>query len=302
MSNTIKVNLALLCAVILWSSAFVAIRLSLVGYSPGSVGLLRFALASLCFGIPIVFRTGLVRLTLRQILSLLIIGTVGTAAYSILLNSGEKRISVGMASFIVAQTPIINAFFAMTFLKERPSLNSLCAITISCIGVTIIVIGQPIQDNFNLGLMLVIMATICGSIQSIMQKYMLSQLSPLHVTALSTWFAALSLLVFAPNVMIEIKHAPITSHLAVLFLGLVPSTLGQWLWGYGLSKTTVVKASTYLYMMPFLSTLGAWLMLDEWPSRLELIGGIVALVGVILVKKDVKPSKLSNTNKALTTR
>jgi drug/metabolite transporter (DMT)-like permease len=291
MSNALKVNLALLSAVILWSGAFVAIRMSLTGYSPGSVGLFRFGLASICLALPMFFNAKLPRLNRQQVLSLLFIGTVGTAAYSILLNSGEKSISPGMASFLVAQTPIINTILAMGFLKERTSLNSIIAISISCIGVAIIVLGQPIQHNFNLGLMLVITATICGSIQSIMQKYMLGQLSPWHVCAISTWFATLALLFFLPNLIDEFAKAPASATWAAIFLGLVPSTIGQWLWSYGLSKTLVAKASAYLYMMPFLSTLFAWLVLSEWPSTLELVGGLMALLGVILVKKDVSPQK-----------
>ncbi len=290
MSKTLKVNLALISAVVLWATAFVAIRISLGGYSPGSVGLFRFGIASCCLALPMLFGSKFPRLRPRQILSLFIIGTIGTAAYSILLNSGEKNISPGMASFLVAQTPIINAILAMGFLKEKPSLNSITAISVSCLGVAIIVIGQPIRENFNLGLMLVITATVCGSLQSIMQKYMLGQLSPLHVSAISTWFATLALLFFLPNLLKEWHSAPTSATWAAIFLGLFPSTLGQWLWGYGLSKTLVVKASAYLYMMPFLSTSFAWLVLNEWPSRLELIGGLVALLGVVLVKKDVRPS------------
>ncbi len=287
MSNTIKVNLALLGAVTLWSGAFVAIRISLNGYSPGSLGLFRFGLAALCFLLPMLFYRRLPRLKIKQALSLFVIGAIGIAAYSLFLNTGEKNVSPGMASFIIAQTPILNTFLAMIFLKERASLNSLVSISISCVGVAIILFGQPIESDFNFGFVLVFSATLCGSIQAILQKQLLGHLSALEVSTISTSFAALVLLFFYPSLSYELPRAPLSATCAAIFLGLVPSTLGQWLWGYGLSKTTVVKASVYLYMMPFLSSFFAWLMLNVVPSQLEFLGGLVALLGAVLVKKKI---------------
>ncbi|MCC2667478.1 MAG: eamA, partial [Gammaproteobacteria bacterium] len=43
---TLKTKLALLTTVVLWASAFVAIRAGLQGYSPGGLALLRFLIAS----------------------------------------------------------------------------------------------------------------------------------------------------------------------------------------------------------------------------------------------------------------
>ncbi|MCA9507342.1 MAG: DMT family transporter, partial [Myxococcales bacterium] len=255
MTNTIKVNCALLAAMILWASSFIAIRLSLEGYSPGSVGLFRFILASMSFVIFFAFYAKFPKINLKQLLMLAVAGSFGTAAYSIFLNSGEQSISPAMASFLIAQTPVTNSIFAFVFLKERLSFNTLLAIIVSCIGVSIIVIGQPIESDFNFGIILVLMATFCGSLQSTIQKYILHQLSPLHVIAISVWFATASLLVFASDLISEVQVAPLRSSLAVVFLAFLPSIVGQWLWGYGLSKTTVAKASIYLYMLPFLSTL-----------------------------------------------
>ena len=102
MSDTIKVNCALLSAVILWSTAFIAIRMGLIGYSPATVGFIRFFVAGLVLGLSLLAARSWPRLNLRQFFELIIIGVVGTAMYSILLNSGEQSISAGMASFLIS--------------------------------------------------------------------------------------------------------------------------------------------------------------------------------------------------------
>lgn len=286
LSNNIKINAALLSAVILWSSAFVAIRIALLGFSPGSLALFRFGLASICFMGPALKTRPFPRLGLNYMVSMLLIGGVGIAGYSILLNSGEQSLSSGLASFLVTQTPVITSILAIFWLKEKPSLNSIAGIGISFLGVWIIVYHQDLAINSHGGVLLVLLATFCGSIQSILQKQMLKVMSPLQVSALSTWLASLILIVFLPKLWQEAQYASAPSIGAALFLGLVPSTLGQWLWGYGLSQTMVVKASTYLYAMPLISTVFGWLILHELPHYEALIGGLIALLGAMIVNKD----------------
>ena len=43
-----KVNCVLVSSILLWASAFVGIKIALTSYSPGSLALLRFIIASAC--------------------------------------------------------------------------------------------------------------------------------------------------------------------------------------------------------------------------------------------------------------
>ncbi|HXW52752.1 MAG TPA: DMT family transporter [Myxococcota bacterium] len=293
-SDTIKANLALLGAVTAWASAFVAIRLGLAGYSPGSLAALRFFIASMCLGTFFAANPRPAKLTLRNLGLTSLTGLFGIFAYSLLLNHGQTAMSPGVASFIVAQTPVITSVLAIVIFSERPALITIVGIVISCLGVAIIVAGQPMHVDSNFGLIMVALATICGSIHTICQKYLLKELMPYHVTTLSTWAGTLALVMFLPQLLTEAKDAPIDSTLAVIFLGIVPSTIGQWLWSYGLSKTTVVRAAAYLYTMPIISTVFGWLIFSEVPTRLALTGGSIALIGAMLVKKDLTPHKAIN--------
>jgi|GEM_PF-1340020 len=290
-SDTIKVNLALFTAVSTWALAFVAIRIGLEGYSPGALALLRFSVSSCCLGAFFGRNQISTRFSLRHLGLIICISLCGIFGYSLLLNTGQKTISSGLASFIVAQTPVITTTLAIAIFSERPTLITVIGITISGLGIATIVGSQPFAFDFNLGLLMVMAATLLGSCHTILQKYLLQELSPYHVTTFATWFGTICLLIFLPQLINEAAHAPSTSTIAAIFLGIVPSACGQWLWTYGLSKTMVVRASAYLYTMPIISTLFGWLLLSEIPSMLALIGGLIALIGSMLVKKDISPKK-----------
>lgn len=281
----LKVHFALLAAVLLWSCSFVAIHIGLESYSPGSLGLLRFLVASVCLAACLPRQDRQIRLSRPHILLLFGIGSIGLAAYSIFLNTGEKTVTTGLASFVVAQTPIITAALAILILKERPKLFSLMGILVSIFGVTLIWRAHPGQLDFNLGLVFISAATLCGSLQNIWQKKLLGGFSPYQVTALSTWFAAMALLIFLPDLVRQLPEATFESTMAGIFLGIVPSCLGQLLWTYGLSKTMAIKASTYLYAMPIFSTYLGWFILGEIPQAIALVGGSIALLGAFMVKR-----------------
>lgn len=283
--NDLKAHGALITAVTLWSFSFVAIRIGLASYSPGSLGLLRFIVASTCLFLLTPKDKLLNGICIKDLTILAGVGFIGIAGYSILLSHGQKTVSSGLASFVVAQTPVITATLALFMLKEKPRFLTVVGILVSIVGILIIWQGQPVELDVSFGLFLLILATICGSLHSIWQKHVLAGLSPYQVTALSTWFATLALLIFLPDLALNIQHASMASTLAVIFLGIVPSSLGQLLWCYGLRHAEVTKATTYLYAMPLLSTIFAWIILNETPGGTSLLGGSIALLGAIIVKK-----------------
>ncbi len=66
----------------------------------------------------------------------------------------------------------------------------------------------------------------------------------------------------------------------LLYLGTVTSGLCYAAWAYAVRQMGPIKASLYLYINPVVAVIFAWLILNESPNILQLIGSIFVLIGV----------------------
>jgi len=101
-----------------WASAFPAIPLALRELQPVPLAAARFAVAALLVLAWLAWRRP-PRPALPDLLRFALCGLVGIAAYNILLNTGQRSVAAGAASFIVNPAPILTALLARLVLGER---------------------------------------------------------------------------------------------------------------------------------------------------------------------------------------
>lgn len=279
---TSKTKFALIVAIFLWASAFVGIRAGLQGYSPEGLALLRYLIASLCMGIIYYRMPQRKSMRLLDICGLLLVGAFGIGIYSVTLNYGELSISSGMASFIISQSPIVTAVFAICFLGERLSLTRATGFIISVIGVALITIGEKGGFKWDASIFYILIATTASSCYSLMQKPFLKKYHAIETTTYIIWGGTLFLTIFTPELHQDLLHASLKATLMVVYLGVFPAAIGYVAWSYVLAEISASRAMSFLYFMPFLATILGWLYLGENPMWLSILGGCVRYYGCMV--------------------
>lgn len=288
---THKTKIALITVIFLWASAFVGIRVGLHDYSPEGLALLRYIIASLCMGI-VYYRLPHRTMSYRDACALLGVGVLGIGIYNITLNYGELSISSGMASFIISQSPILTAIFAILFLREPLNLPRMLGFMVSVIGVLFIAIGEEGGFQWNMSLTYILLATLAGSCYSILQKPFLKKYNAIEATTYVIWGGTLFLLFYTPKLQHDLVGASLKATLTIVYLGIFPAAVGYVAWSYVLAKIPASRAVSFLYFMPFMATILGWICLGETPAWVSIAGGMCAIFGVWLVNQSYRQKRV----------
>lgn len=268
--------------VLAWASAFPAIRAGLAGFGPVELGALRFAIAALPAALfLIVTRPALPRG--GEIWRFATGGIVHVALYTVLLNIGERTVSAGPASFIINVNPIITALLAIAILGERFGKWAWIGTLLSFTGIGLIALGEGSAMKIDMGAILILGAAMCQSVTAIAQKPLYAKHKPLTVSAWNMIIGALALAPALPSSIAQIPAAATQSLLSAIYLGIVPSLIAYGTWSIVLSRMPASRASNFMYCVPPVATAIGFIWLAETPSLLGLVGGALALGGVILV-------------------
>lgn len=269
-------------SVVIWSSAFAASRYSLVYYSPMSLMLLRFLVASAT--LVIIGAARGIRLPKKSdVPKFAVGGFVGLFLYMVFFNAGSVTVVSGVGSFVIASAPVYTLILSRVLLKETVRPVGWLGVAVSFCGLVVVMLSQVTEFSFNTGVLLMLGSAISTSGHNIIQRSLLKTYSALESTTYTVIAATIFMLVFLPGAIREFPGAPLDINLVVVYLGVFPAALGYLAWGFTLSKAEkTTHVTVFLYLIPFTASLIAYVWLRETFTLMSLFGGIVIIAGMLM--------------------
>ena len=276
--------------VVLWASAFVAIRHVGQEISPGPLTLGRLLVGSLVLGTGVLVR-GPQWPARRDWRLLLVCGLLWFGVYNIALNAAEQRVDAGTTAMLVNVGPLILALLAGVLLGEGFPPRLVVGSLIAFGGVAVIGAATSGRSAGTAGVLLCLVAAVGYAVGVVAQKPLLGRLPALEVTWLACTIGAVACLPFAPQLVSEAADARVSTLAWIGYLGAFPTAVAFTTWAFALSHTTAGRMGATTYLVPPVAILLAWLLLDESPEPLAFAGGALCLLGVAVARRTRRPPR-----------
>jgi drug/metabolite transporter (DMT)-like permease len=277
------VLLAGLGVVVLWASAFPAIRVAAPELGVVGLSFARLVIASVALLALAPFLK--VRLpAVRDLPLILACAFFGMTAYQLLLNWGELGVPAGTASIIVAAAPLVSVAFAVLVFGERLSGLAILGSAVAIAGVALVCLARA-GLSLSSSVWIVVAAMVVQGLYHPLTRPLLRRYSGLEVATYGMVFGTVMTLPAVPFGWDHMLAAPASAWLAAVYLGLLPSALGFVLWGYAVARLPVATSTSLLYLVPPVAVLISWLWLGELPILPELVGGLIVIAGVGVISQ-----------------
>lgn len=276
-----------LLTTLIWGGTNVVAKIG-VGLAPAAgLAATRFIVAALCFTLLAAVTERSVFAIRRADLPLLtLLGLTGMAASNLLFFWGLTLAPVADAALLApAASPLMTALFAVLLLGERYNRRQVAGMGLSLAGV-LCVIGAAGLDpsggpNRLLGDSLLLLGSASWGLYTVLGRRALQRHSPL---ASVTWATLLGcpplLLAAAPAGLDWLLHAPVALWASLLYLSLLGSVVALLTWSRSVRDLGAARAGQFTYLVPIWSLILAAIFLGEHPALLQIIGGLLVLVGI----------------------
>jgi drug/metabolite transporter (DMT)-like permease len=231
-----------------------------------------------------------VELRLKQMGPLLVMGVIQPVLYFIFETVGIALTSASEASIVVALIPVFTVFFAIFFLKERPTALRLTFAAVSVSGVILIALVEALGKTSGnlLGLLILLGAPICAACFTVLSRYFSVRYRPAEITFVmmnlsAVVFTTLAIAEQAYKGQLSTFFAPLTLPpvwMAILYLGVGSSVGAFFLTNYTLSKIEASQMSVFNNLTTLIAVVAAVVILREPLHWYHVVGGALIITGV----------------------
>ncbi|MHA2220946.1 MAG: DMT family transporter [Candidatus Thorarchaeota archaeon] len=298
--------------VILWGTNIIVSRF-LTGLDPVRVSgvffaFFRYALGALTMVFVMIYqRKGLreINSTIRQYRRVLFSSIIFASIFVVALHTSTEFIPSGTSSIIINLNPIIVLIFGVIFLKERLSPVKLLGFVMGFLGGSIFLMNSiQISPGLEFGIILAVIGMVMWGAYTISLHYLEGAnryvvMTVTHLTSsLIILLFIIGLLTAGVQLILILDYFTIVG---LLFSGILVSGLGYVLYFTAIEALGAPRASSFLFLMPFVSVMGDFL-LREPPEFIILLAGIIAVIGVGLVRFSSTDETESSDTSLITTQ
>ncbi len=273
---------------VLSAFAFPFAKIGLNEIDPFVYAFCRFTLSSLIL-IPILYYLHKKqKIIWKDRLKIIIAGLIIIPFNQVLFLLGQSKTSAAHSSLLFATIPIFLYILAIIFLKEKATIRRTIGIMIASGGVFIILSGGRVEfgSEYLFGDLLILIAVLAWAIGTVILKPMAVKYGAFRVTGLALIYGSILYFPFGLYKTTEHSLTNITSTgwLSIFYMAVVVSIIAYFLWYWTLKYMEASRIAVLHNIQPLIATVVAAFILGETISGTFVLGGCIAIGGVVLTE------------------
>jgi drug/metabolite transporter (DMT)-like permease len=281
-------SLSALTAVLIWGGTFPIAKYALDEFSVLSYATIRPLIASGIIFAVLRLRGETIGIARADWPRLLLAGFAGMFLFQAGFIIGLDLTSSSHSAIIASAGPPILGILVLWVLRgDRPSGRMLAGLAVGGGGV-ILLVGDPSADGASvLGDLISLGAALAWVGVTIIPEPLVRRYGPFRVTAWMIFCSAVAFLPISAGELIETAR-DVPSPLAwgsLFYTGIFGMTVANSLWQRAVHSVGASQTMPYLYLQPAVALGLAAVMLGERLGLVQLAGGLLAMVGVALVRR-----------------
>ena len=291
-------------ACLLWSSAFVGVKIGLKYHSPLQFAGLRFVISGLML-IPLVFDFTRFRKEVSENFGYVcLIAFLQVILQYSLFYLGLSLVPASISAMIVGSSPLFVALVAHFFMAgDQMDWVKSISILLGIVGVGVITLGRdslPSGAQIALtGVVLLIFSNLASGITNVVVARKKQTISPMVLTSSSLFMGGLSLFVISiPIEGFELKVFPTEYFVALGWLSFL-SAAAITIWNTLLRRpgVKVSELNIWKFLIPVSGAILSWLILpDESPDVVSVAGMMLIASALLILQFSNRRQKASASN------
>jgi drug/metabolite transporter (DMT)-like permease len=267
---------------LIWGTSYILMKKGLESFSSLQVGSLRILITFLCL-LPIALKN-LSRLNKSNILSIFLIGLMGSAIPAFLFPLAETKISSSLAGMLNALSPVFTLLLGIFVYRRQAIKTQVVGIFLGLVGAAGLLYNGSMTINYY-GLFVVLATLMYGYSSNEVSR--VKDLNGIQIAALSFFltspiaiiyllFSDLSAAINTPNWVMNLSY--------IAILAVFGSAFALALFYVLIRDTSPIFGATVTYFIPIVATI--WGFLDnEQFSYSMLISVSIIFVGVYIINR-----------------
>jgi len=283
-----KIYILVILANIFWGFSFVwsDIALNIAHIAPITLVSSRMVVATILLGAWAKYTKNLQKIKLKHLKYFIGLAFCEPFLYFVLELYGQTMVSPTVTSVIIATIPLFMPVMGFLFYREKVNLPTIIGIAVSMCGVLAVVFsGKSSISGQIIGAVLIFGAVFAALGYNIFVKYIVHRY---NATTLVFYQNLFGLIMFTPCFFIvdfahlSGMHFNFKAISAILQLSIFASVLAFIFHSKAVKVLGITKAGVFCYLIPVLTALAAFFMVNERLTVIQWLGMAIVILGLFI--------------------